>query len=64
MIHLFVEGQSWQRVINGCNGCRTGASTFGRNIIIRRQKPYYMVGLKKPICQKWMFPVGLTLRGT
>jgi hypothetical protein len=31
----------------------------GRNIIIRRQKPYYMVGLKKSICLHWMLPISL-----
>jgi len=33
-----------------------GASTFGRNIILVLQKPYYMVHLKKSIRQKWMLP--------
>jgi len=37
----------------------TGASTFGRNIILVLQKPYYMVHLKKSIRQKWMLPVAL-----
>ena len=35
----------------------TGASTFGRNIILVLQKPYYMVYLKKSIRQKWMLPI-------
>ncbi|WP_413174342.1 retron system putative HNH endonuclease [Anabaena azotica] len=37
----------------------TGASTFGRNIILAVQKPYYMVHLKKAIRQKWMLPYQL-----
>ena len=34
----------------------SGASSFGRNIILWLQKPCSILSLKKYICQKWMLP--------
>jgi hypothetical protein len=49
MIHLIVEGQSWQRIINGCNRCKSCLFTRHATFICRRQSKIVLGIIRFPL---------------